>query len=317
MRNKFLERVMLAGLLLAAFLCWFILYRAVTVPGASVWGAPITIFFILLVIFYLSTVLVRRTAALGAVLAASVLQSIIFAATPLHFALLLLSAGGAYYAMRNVRASLEHSLKLSFFNSFMNGRSYLVLALIIAITSQYYALVSRAGREVNLPTFEISRDVAFSLGKLYGRLNPKYSFFSYAREMTVDNYILQSQNAVVPGPEAGQSAAAVSTVLERGRAQLSGLTGRQLNGSEPVADVFVDFATNKLNDYFAVGLAQSGKSSPIPLFLTCVLFLTLLPVATVVGYAGTLFSVLLCGVLLKKGFIKMTIKRVQAEALLR
>lgn len=304
---------MLAGLFLAAFLCWFILYRAVTVPGSSVWGAPITIFFILLVVFYLSTVFVRRTAYLGAVLAVSVLQSIFFAATPLHFALLLLSAGGAYYAMRNVRASLEHSIKLSFFDSFMNGRSYLVLALIMAITSQYYALVSRAGKEVNLPTFEISRDVAFSLGKLYGRLNPKYSFFSSAREMTVDNYILQSQSSVLYG----QNAAAVSAVLERGRTQLSGLAGRQLSGSEPVADVFVDFATRKLNDYFAVGLSQSGKSSPVPLFLTCVLFLTLLPVATVVGYAGTLFSVLLCGVLLKKGFIKMTIKRVQAEALLR
>lgn len=313
MRNKFLERLMLAGLFLAAFLCWFILYRAVTVPGSSVWGAPITIFFILLVVFYLSTVFVRRTAYLGAVLAVSVLQSIFFAATPLHFSLLLLSAGGAYYAMRNVRASLEHSIKLSFFDSFMNGRSYLVLALIIAITSQYYALVSRAGKEVNLPTFEISRDVAFSLGKLYGRLNPKYSFFSSAREMTVDNYILQSQSSVLYG----QNAAAVSAVLERGRIQLSGLAGRQLSGSEPVADVFVDFATRKLNDYFALGLSQSGKSSPIPLFLTCVLFLTLLPVATVVGYAGTLFSVLLCGVLLKKGFIKMTIKRVQAEALLR
>lgn len=313
MQNKFLERLMLAGLFLAAFLCWFILFRAVTVPGSSVWGAPITIFFILLVVFYLSTVFVRRTAYLGAVLAASVLQSIFFAATPLHFALLLLSAGGAYYAMRNVRASLEHSIKLSFFDSFMNGRSYLVLALIIAITSQYYALVSRAGKEVNLPTFEISRDVAFSLGKLYGRLNPEYSFFSSAREMTVDNYILQSQSSVLYG----QNAAAVSAVLERGRVQLSGLAGRQLSGSEPVADVFVDFATRKLNDYFAVGLSQSGKSSPIPLFLTCVLFLTLLPVATVVGYAGTLFSVLLCGVLLKKGFIKMTIKRVQAEALLR
>lgn len=313
MRNKFLERLMLAGLFLAAFLCWFILYRAVTVPGSSVWGAPITIFFILLVVFYLSTVFVRRTAYLGAVLAVSVLQSIFFAATPLHFSLLLLSAGGAYYAMRNVRASLEHSIKLSFFDSFMNGRSYLVLALIMAITSQYYALVSRAGKEVNLPTFEISRDVAFSLGKLYGRLNPKYSFFSSAREMTVDNYILQSQSSVLYG----QNAAAVSAVLERGRTQLSGLAGRQLSGSEPVADVFVDFATRKLNDYFAVGLSQSGKSSPVPLFLTCVLFLTLLPVATVVGYAGTLFSVLLCGVLLKKGFIKMTVKRVQAEALLR
>jgi len=310
MRNKFIERVMLAGLFVAAFLCWFILYRAVTVPGSSVWGAPIAIFFVLLVLFYLSAVLVRRTAALGAVLAASVLQSVFFAATPLHFALLLLSAGGVYYAMRNVRASLEHSLKLSFFDSFMNGRSYLVLALIIAITSQYYALVSRAGREVNLPTFEISRDVAFSLGKIYGWLNPEYSFFSSAREMTVDDYILQSQNA-------GLSAAAASAVLERGRIQLSGLTGRQLSGSEPVADVFVDFATNKLNDYFTVGLGQSGKSSPIPLFLTGVLFLTLLPVATVVGYAGTLFSVLLCGLLLKKGFIKMTLKRVQAEALLR
>ena len=69
------------------------------------------------------------------------------------------------------------------------------------------------------------------------------------------------------------------------------------------------------NDYFTVGIAKSGKSSAIPLFLTCVLFLSLLPIATIVGYAGIIFSALLCGALLKKGFIKKKIKQVQAESL--
>lgn len=316
MRNKLLEPLMLAGLFLSAFLCWFFLYRAVTVPDASVWGAPIASFFILLVVFYMCTVLVRRTAYLGLVLAASLLLSLVFAATPLHFAFLMLSAGIAYYAMRNIRESLGLSIRLSFFNSFMNGRSYLVLALIVAITSQYYALVSRGGREVNLPTFEVSKDVSYFLGKLYGHVNPKYSFFSSAREMTVDKFILQNQTVVLPGQDPVRSAAEAGAVLEKGRKQLSELSGKQLAGSEQVAEVFVDFATRKINDYFAVGIARSSKSSPIPLFLTCVLFLTLLPVATIVGYAGTLFSVLLCGAMLKKGVIVKKIKRVQAESLL-
>ena len=307
---------MLAGLLLSAFLAWYFLYRAVMVPDSSIWGAPITIFFILLVFFFMCTVLVGSAAYLGTVLAASLLLGLVFAATPLHFALLLLSIGLAYFAMRNIRDSLKFSLRLRFFNSFMSGRSYFVFALIIAITSQYYALVSRAGGEVNLPTFEISRDVTLSLGKLYGHINPKYSFFSSAREMTVDKFILQNQNAVLPGREAGLAAAALTPVLEQGRKQLSDLSGRQLSGSEQVADIFVDLATRKINDYFTGGIAQSGKSSAIPLFLTCVLFLSLLPIATIVGYAGILFSALLCGAMLKKGFIKKKIKQVQAESLL-
>ena len=204
MRKKILEPVMLAGLFLSAFLCWYFLYRAVMVPNSSVWGVPIAIFFVLLVVFYLCMVLVRRTAYLVAVLAVSLFQSFVFAATPLHFIFLALSAGMAYYAMRNIRASLGLSIKLSFFNSFMNGRSYIVLALIIAITSQYYALVSRGGREVNLPTFEVSKNIAYFLGKLYGRVNPKYSFFLSSREMTVDKFILQNQNAVLPGQDPGQ-----------------------------------------------------------------------------------------------------------------
>ena len=316
MRKKILEPVMLGGLVLSAFLSWYFLYRAVTVPGSSVWGAPITIFFILLVFFFLCTVLVRRAAYLVAVLAAALLLSLVFTATLLHFALLLLSIVIAYYAMRNIRESLEFSLKLRFFNSFMTGRSYLVFALIIAIASQYYALVSRGAGEVNLPTFEVSRDVALSLGKIYGRINPKYSFFSSAREITVDNFILQNQKADLPWQDPARSAAAINSVLEQGRKHLSGLSGKQLNGSEPVADVFVELVTRKINDYFAVGLAQSGKSRPIPLFLTCVLFLTLLPLATIVGYAGTLFAALLCGALLKKGVINKNIKQVEAESLL-
>lgn len=316
MRKKILEPLMLAGLLLSAFFSWYILYRAVTVPGSSIWAAPITIFFILLVFFFMCLVLVRSSFYLGAVLVASLLLSFAFAATFLHFAFLILSIGIVYGAMRNIRASLEFSLKLRFFNSFMSGRSYIVFALIIAIASQYYALVSRAGREVNLPTFEVSKSVALSFGKLYGHINPKYSFFTSAREMTVDKFILQNQIAALSGKDPAEAAAAIAPVLEQGRKHLSGLSGRQLSGSEQVADVFVDLVTRKINDYFAVGIAQSGKSSAIPLFLTCVLFLSLLPVATIVGYAGALFSALLCGALLKKGFIKKKTRQVQAEALL-
>jgi len=309
MRKNILEPVILAGLLLSAFLSWYVLFRAVMVPGSSTWGAPIAIFFILLVFFFLCAVLVRRPAYLGAVLAASLLLSLVFAATPLHFVLLLLSAGIAFWAVRSIRESLNFSIRIRFFNSLLSGRGYVVLALIIAITSQYYALVNRARGEVNLPTFEISRTAALYLGKLYGHINPDYSFFSSAREMTVDKFIMQNQ---APGREA----AAIKPVLERGRKQLSVLSGRQLGGGEQMADVFVDLVTRKINDYFAVGMAQSGKASAIPLFLTCVLFLTLLPVATIVSYAGTLFSAVLCGVLLKKGFIKKESKQVQAESLL-
>lgn len=317
MRKKILEPVMLAGLLLSAFLSWYFLYRAVTVPNSSIWGAPITIFFILLVFFFMCTVLVRSASYLGAVLAASLLLSLVFAATLLHFAFLLLSIVIAYYAMRNIREGLEFSLRLRFLNSFMSGRSPIVFALIIVIISQYYALVGRGAGEVNLPTFEIGRDVALSLGKVYGHINPKYSFFSSAREITVDKFILQNQKAVLPGPVQEQSAAALCSVLEQGRKQLSELSGRQLSGSEQVADVFADLVTSKINDYFAVRIAQSSKSSPIPLFLTCVLFLTLLPIATIVGYAGTFFSALLCGAMLKKGVIKNKTRQVQAESLLR
>jgi hypothetical protein len=315
MRKNILERVLLAGLLLSAFLCWYVLYRAVIVPGSSIWGAPITVFFILLVFFFMCTVLVRSAAYLGAVLAASLLLGLVFAATPLHLLLLAVSVALAYFAMRNIRESLEFSIKLRFFKAFMSGRSYFVFALILAITSQYYALVSRAGKELNLPTFEISKDVALSLGKLYGHINPKYSFFTSARELTVDKFILQNQSAVLPG-QGPAPAAAIAPVLEKGRKQLSELSGRQLSGGEQVAEVFVDLATRKINDYFTVGIAKSGKSSAIPLFLTCVLFLSLLPIATIVGYAGIFFSALLCGALLKKGFIKKKIRKVQAEALL-
>ena len=311
-----LGQAMLAGLLLSALLCWYFLYRAVTVADSSVWGAPITIFFLFLVFFFMCTALIRESANLIAALAASFLLSLFFAPILRHFAFLILSVALAYYAMRNVRENLTLAIRLRFFNSFMNGRSYIVFALIIAISSQYYALVSRAEREVNLPKFEISRDVTLSLGKIYGRINPKYSFFSSARKMTVDEFILQNQNAGLPGRDPGQPAEAGSSVLERGRNQLSALSGRQLSGGEQVADVFLDLATRKINDYFTIGIAQSSRSSPLPLFLTCVLFLTLLPIATIVGYAATLFSALLCGAMLKKGLLKKKIKQVPTESLL-
>ncbi len=316
MKSKALWPAMLAGLILSAFSCWYILYRAVTVPEASIWSAPITVFFIFLVVFFLCTVLVKRTAYLGAATGAAFLLSLFFAPTALHFSCLMLAVFLALGAVRNVRENLGPSLKLRFFNSFMSGRSYIIFALIVAVTSQYYALVSRAGREINLPKFELSRDFTLSLGKIYGHINPKYSFFSTAREMTVDEFILQNQGGGLSGQDPVQAAAARESLLEQGRIHLSGLSGKRLSGGEQAADVFPDLATRKINAYFAIGMAQSGKSSPFPLFLTTVLFLTLLPIAAIVGYAGTLFSALLCGALLRAGLIKKKTTQVQAEALI-
>jgi len=288
----------------------------VTVPEASIWSAPIAVFFIFLVIFFLCTALVKGTAYLGAAIGAAFLLSLFFAPTALHFASLTLSIVLALCAIRHIRESLGPSLKLRFFNSFMNGRSYIVFALIVAVTSQYYALVSRDGREINLPKFELSRGFTLSLGKIYGRINPKYSFFSNAREMTIDEFILQNKIGGITGQEPGQAAEARKSLLERGRIHFSELAGKRLSGGEQAADVFLDLATSKINDYFAIGMAKSGKSSPFPLFLTVVLFLTLLPIAAIVGYAGTLFSALLCGALLKAGLIKKKTTQVQAESLI-
>lgn len=316
MKNKALWPAMLAGSLVTAFSCWYILYRAVTVPEASVWRAPITVFFIFLAVFFLCNALVKRTAYLGTAISAAFLLSLFFAPTALHFACLMLSIFLALGAVRNVRENLGPSLKLRFFNSFMSGRSYIVFALILAVTSQYYALVSRAGREINLPKFELSRDFTLSLGKIYGHINPKYSFFSNAREMTVDEFILQNQSGGLAGQGPGQAASAREALLEQGRIHLSGAAGKRLSGKEQAADVFLDLATRRINDYFAVGMAKSSRSSSFPLFLTVVLFLTLLPIAAIVGYAGTIFSALICGALLRAGLIQKKITQVQAESLI-
>lgn len=315
MRKELVEPAVLAGLGLSSFLAWFVLYRAAAVPGASVWAVPITAFSVLLVVMFMNAVLVRRAGSLVVTLAASLLSSLFFAPTLLHFFLLLPALALAIYGLRSIRRGLRYSIELSFFDSLMNGRSYLVYALVIVITSQYYALVGRIAGDVNLPIFEVDRQVALSLGKLYGHINPKYSFFSSAREMTVDKFILRNQRADPAAGAGGRPGAEEEALLEQGRRQLSELAGRKLDGSEQVADVFVDLATGKINDYFSAGLGGAGGSSPIPLLLTCVLFLTLLPLSAIFGYAGTMIAFVLCGLLLKKGFIRKKFTRVQAESL--
>ncbi|HOI43388.1 MAG TPA: hypothetical protein PK523_10625 [Elusimicrobiales bacterium] len=314
-RKDLIEPALLAGLVLSAFLAWFVLYRAVIVPGSSVWAVPITAFSVLLVVIFMSAVLAGRPARLAVTLAASLLSSLFFAPTLLHFSLLLPALALAIYGVRNIRHGLRCSIKLSFFDSLMHGRSYLVYALVIVITSQYYALVGRTAGDVNLPIFKIDREVTLSLGKLYGHVNPKYSFFSSAREMTVDKFILHNQRAALDAGAAGRPDGTAGAILAEGRRQLSELAGRELSGGEQVSDVFADFVTAKINDYFSAGLGGSGGASPIPLLLTCVLFLTLLPLSAIFGYAGTVFSSVLCGFLLKKGFIRSKSLRVQAESL--
>ena len=289
--------------------------RAATVPGASIWAAPITAFCIYFISCFLCAVLINSYAFLAAAVVVSFLMSLFFAHTLIHSAILLLSVALAVYAMYDIKQDLVSSVKVRFFNSLMGGRSYFTFAVIIAVSSQYYAMVSRTGGEVNIPRFEISQDTALSLGKLYGRINPKYSFFSSAGKMTVDQFILQNQNAYYLRLGAGQSGATGEVVLKHGRKQLSELAGRPLTGSEQVADIFLEFSTRKFNDYFAIGMAQSQKSSPFPLLATSILFLTLLPITAIASHIGIICSALLCKLLLKKGLIRTKTTQLQVETL--
>jgi len=322
MKKNILNFILTLVTLSFSFLGWFSVYRAINVEGSSIWLTPILCFSFLYIFLCLDFVLMRKRYQAIFVSGASLALSLFFSFYLWHGAIFLMAFFLSFLAYKKIRKNLEINTKIEIYKSVSFGKFFLVLAISLLISSQFYFAVRKSGI-YSVP--EIRMD------KLFGFLIPNMLKFSSAQfekmeneENTVDQFIIAQsggtqfnflqndsvekeieekistefgENISVSQKEALKnqmlekiqknevsfSDQSQKMVLEDGRKKLSDLVGRGVKGDEKISVVFSEIINKKINENFQFNVSKEKENSTWPIVLTLVLFLTIWPLGSLLA----------------------------------
>ncbi|HPX94714.1 MAG TPA: hypothetical protein PLF30_04135 [Candidatus Moranbacteria bacterium] len=302
-------------ILFAGFFSWMSIQRAVMVPGSSIWFVPIAVFFLYIISFCLAAILVKRTAEVEIAAAISLFGSLIFAHSFWHFAVVLICAVLLLSGIRSIRKDLELNVKIDIWKSLSTGKSKIILALAIMISSQYLFMVKGSELERAAVKLDLKPATSEIIGPIFGYFNPNFKKIQ-EDGMTVDEFIIESQKQnmarVLENGESLMDEEALrdlpeeqreefkremlrqiaeeaekarkenlEIILENGREELSQMVGREVAEDEEIADIFVGFVNEKINDFFQPKVGSDSHSSLFVYIMALLLFLTILPLGSI------------------------------------
>ncbi len=238
------------------------------------------------------------------------LPSFLFIHTWYHLVFVVCAALFAYLAIKLVQDEINDRVQFHFFRNVRAGSFTFILGLSLALSSAYYITIRAESWEELVPRFSIGQGTAMVGIKTIAYFYPEWK--NLADEgITVDDFLLSlqkdtgggeatSQPALDPAAFPGLAEYFKSSVidvesysgdefsralyLQAGRDQIAKLSGGTIRGDEKIEDVFSTAMQHKIITILN-GEQVSQHLSPtiVPLVLAVLLFLTLLPVGTVMS----------------------------------
>lgn len=351
-KRKITELILSVSTLVFAFLAWQSVRDAIIVPNSSTWVVPMIFFSVYIIFVYLGAVLLRNDLFLRIVLFGSLLLSLIFAFELLQFLAILLGGFFLFLAVRRIKEDMDFNLKISIWKSLRAGKTYMLIAITVIITMQYYVVMSNFDGEKKVPHFDASFVTKKIAIPFLSSVSPQFKSLE-DETLTVDQFILQTQkdaagdnnfltqqneqllDAQIPANLSPAQRAAIKQqamenfsnaesqlskknqelILVAGRAQFSDLTGTVLTGSEKISDIFTGLVNNKIDQYFNPGMSGEEKNPTFSMILAAVLFLTIYPIGSVMSILWFLIVKFVVLVLLKTKVLGVKTVAVSKEIL--
>lgn len=267
------------------------------------------------------------------------LPGVFFTHTPIHILVLVLSGGLAFLSMRSIQIEMNERTHFRFRKNVRVGSFTFILGLSLALSSAYFASIETSTWEELVPRFGVGEETASVVFKTIGYFYPEFQKLS-EEGMTVDGFLESLQentemNTEMPSvpPDTREMQSFVSTLpelaeylkknaelygidlgddyahelyLRSGRQQISTMVGREVRGDEKIADVF-SFAIQKRIIAALSAREATEHISPqiVPAILSILLFLTLLPVGSLLSGFWALLGYCLFQLALLSGFVKI------------
>ncbi|KKR20246.1 MAG: hypothetical protein UT50_C0019G0001 [Candidatus Moranbacteria bacterium GW2011_GWA2_39_41] len=322
MKIKILKYVLVGLALLFSFLAWQSVDRAINIAESSVWGVPIFLFSALFILVYLSIALIRRMMILQLMLLAIFLFNFIFAFSFSNIVTMTIAYLLSIWSMTKIKNDLHLNVKINLWKSIRTGSALMLLAFSLMITSQYYTEIKNMSSARIIPHFNIGEMTGGLTSKLLSAMNSDFKNLDQDG-MTIDQFILQiqknqsqdadtrddintqvdqmieaaGQNLTIAQKRAmredalnkmnsasmGMKDAQNQMIVQEGRKKFSEMAGVSLVGDEKVSTVLSNIINHKINQYLGSGLADSQQSSPLIFIMAIGLFLTVLPIGSLLN----------------------------------
>ncbi len=354
MKIKIVKSFFAGLMLITSFFAWLAIDQAITVPGASLWAVPIISVSVFFVMAYVSIIILKRKDYVLGLFALAYLANFVFVPNFLHLIGFGIAYLFTFWAVARIKQDLSLNVRLSIWKSVRAGSGLFVFAVSCLITSQYYFTVKDLDTKQLIPQFYISSLTGNLTTRFLAATNPEIKNIAQ-ENLTVDQFILQTQKGksqaedisletdmqidqmiqeANPGAtvaqkkilkeKALQKVASASLemgkeqeglLLSEGRKQFSEMSGMTLRGDEKMADVLASVVNNKIDQYLGSGAGENKKTSTLPYIMAIVLWLTILPLGSILNTLWIMLAEFFVWILLKVGIVSIRHVPVEMEVL--
>jgi hypothetical protein len=338
-------------LLIISFFSWRVVDQAMNVPGTSVWIVPMAFISLFFVFAYVNMVLIKKVAYLQGLFFLAYILSFIFVKNIGHMIGMAIALLLTSWSIQRIKKDLRMNVEVNIWKSIRSGSGILLFAVSIMITSQYYLAVRSLGSEKLIPQFYISSITGNLTTKFLTATNPEIESID-KEVLTVDQFILQTQKGELksreisletnfqidqmiektnPSATVGQKKILKEDALQKvrsasleigkeqgdlllaeGRRKFSEMAGRTLQGDEKMSDVLSYIVNRKIDQYFGAGAKNGAKTSALPYIMAIGLFLTILPLGSILNTFWIAIVQFLVWIFVKTKIL--SIKKVSVEA---
>lgn len=323
---------------------WFAIDRAISVAEASDFVYPTLMFSLYALSLSLLIIFTKEWNFLSLIMLFSLLSALLFLQNMLHLAVLLVAFVLLLIGALFIRRDLENSLKIGVSKSLGAGMYEIILAIAIAICSQYYFSVSTLSARDLTPKFEANKITSEVVSFFLSRVNPQFEK-SKGDNLTVDQFLGDVYQRLLEKQEiemnkkieqkkkefsiltTGNSEISLDgmfaqipdgtreEIMSVWKAELSSLAGYRITGNEKATEVLIAMINNKTAEFFGnVGNNGSGVNK-IALLFSVGLFLAIVPFESFLSRIWVFLAWVVFWILRKLGAVKTENKRVEAEVL--
>lgn len=324
-----------------SFLSWKRVDDEINSMETSNWILSILIFSLLFIVLYLCLIAIKERYVLEVLLIICLSWSFIFAMNYWQLLSILVGLIFALVGLYKIKRDLGLNIKINLGKTLGTGKQYLILAFAIVLSSQYFLTVQNKNPQSIIPNFASSQYSNIIISKVLSLINPEFKKISQDN-LTVDEFILETQKnqKINNSPslsndqinqaidqmgssltvdqkkkmkeEAQNNLTNVNSqllknneelILKESRNKISDLLGKEVTGQEKMADVFNEIISRKLTGYLQPNISDGKNSNLLPLVLTIILFLTVVPLGSLLNIFWVLFTRLIFWIFVKSGLI--------------
>ncbi|MDO9231700.1 MAG: hypothetical protein Q7U36_04475 [bacterium] len=328
MKTKITKYIVAGLIVVLGVVSWFSIDQAINVPTSSTWLVPSILFMLFFIILALGAILIKNRIILISALVLSFLANLFFAFSFWHILILFFSFFLALAGLERISKDIKSNIKFDINKSVRTGKTMLILALSIVITSQYYTVVKNTNKINVIPKFEVGDAVSQILPRLYPELknNQKSDLTvdQFIQEMSKQNSdsmlgnILESQGLDEKqiGANKSQIEKIIATdqgkILAEQRKSFSQIAGIELTGQEKISDVFSEMINGRINSLFSSS-SQAGGHPFLPGIMSAVLFLTVASLGSLLGSICGYLTALVFWMLRKASLVQVSKVMVEME----